>query len=649
MNATISIQQVKLRCYTSDPTSTYQIRLIRPEPDWMLKLETTTRPPGDTAMDVTWGSLAGEPLDSFTYVSLRRLLEAGLDVEMWKTGVGSPKKRRSSSNFSDGGGGKDRGRSSSSGASAGASKAVSFAATPGKKSEKLSATALRPPRAVPVPPGGIAAKNYPEGAEHAAPAPSSRATILKVPGNNTNLISGGTRAEDASSSSAFAAAPKNSKTHLFPAVAGSNVAAGYEVEVDDPAMDDLDEQEQNVDVPKSSPFTLQHQKILTDRWEFSKLALLKAFELTRFIIRIEMDEFVGQLIVKLCWHWLQIELPQSKLHEEKKKQKIPPRVRAQIREQEVRDKVESLGMNSSSTVAAGAGDAAREQSTEEGLKEARTCIGALGGTGRNYLSAAVGQERSEVKKIMPSSVQPLLGGAFSNDASASTGQQGRERAKTAAGGSSSSADGFGRSSKQYAERVDPRQLPPKVRAAAMRRNARPDPPPKQPLNMAHEWRREFVTRNEAQNFTNRGGAATVFDQPLSPRSRMHREAGFEPFDSSASSGPVVGGDVEGHAATKHRNAFTATQPLSMRNKAKVGNQSKMGTTRSVSVKSKNEQRRLNEEREVKLRREEQKEVLLRQLRKGVIQMRLDLDKMQPTILRTTTFFPEEPQTPTDDG
>eukprot|EP00392_Amoebophrya_sp_AT5.2_P000013 g13.t1 len=320
MNATISIQQVKLRCYTSDPTSTYQIRLFRRDPEWMLKLETENRPRGEAALDVTWGSLAGEALDSFTYVSLRRLLDGILDVELWKTGVGSPRKA---------------GRGQRQEASATANKrddivtikrpvsatmATALPFSTGMGTRKTSAKDIAPPAAptrvvgaaVPSTGGGATSSSATiDGGENDAlqfVAGSPRSTHFATSAYGL-LKDGNDQANSPRSSSA-----ERAGVHL----PTSTVATGGEAPW-----------------PGQTPISLQHLHVLADQWKLSKLALLKvvaficAYELTRFVLRIETDDFVGQLIVKLCWHWLQVELPTSKLHEERKKQHVPPKIRAQ--------------------------------------------------------------------------------------------------------------------------------------------------------------------------------------------------------------------------------------------------------------------------------------------------------------------------------
>ena len=41
-------------------------------------------------MDVGWGSLVDDPLDTVTFMSYRRMLETNLDVTVWCKGANDP-------------------------------------------------------------------------------------------------------------------------------------------------------------------------------------------------------------------------------------------------------------------------------------------------------------------------------------------------------------------------------------------------------------------------------------------------------------------------------------------------------------------------------------------------------------------------------
>jgi len=51
-------------------------------------------------------------------------------------------------------------------------------------------------------------------------------------------------------------------------------------------------------------------KIAEDNWDLQKLGMLKPYELTRFVLKIDFEgQFAGQLLGKLCWHWLEQPIP----------------------------------------------------------------------------------------------------------------------------------------------------------------------------------------------------------------------------------------------------------------------------------------------------------------------------------------------------
>lgn len=74
MNASVSLQQIKLRCCLSDPKSTYSIHLSSKldTHDWLLKLETDPNAQNadsfenNELIDVTWGDLSSDPMETVT-------------------------------------------------------------------------------------------------------------------------------------------------------------------------------------------------------------------------------------------------------------------------------------------------------------------------------------------------------------------------------------------------------------------------------------------------------------------------------------------------------------------------------------------------------------------------------------------------------
>ncbi|CAD7925211.1 unnamed protein product [Amoebophrya sp. A25] len=563
MNASVSIQQVKLRCYTSDPSTVWQIRLFRPaKPNWMLKLDTTARPPGEAAMDVTWGTVSGDPLDTFTCVSLRRMLDAAIDVEMWKTGVGSPRKAR-------------------------------------RASASVDYDGEEAPAAV----GVVAAKE----SERAEFKPEIRA---RVGSNGSNPPVVGTSSTPAGRRDALA------------------IECGFGKAREEEIIDDEDHE-------CGIPFSLQHTKFIMDRWELHKLALLKAYELTRYVLKIESEDFVGQLIVKLCWHWMETKLPhQSISHEERQKERgIPPRIRAQIRERELDKKIREKIDENVDDEGGGEGDA-------ENLE---------GGNNYNNNAAPAKPGPPQVKRLKPTSVQPLV--------APGTGFPGS--AKNKAPGQDNQAEP---TKKPTGGVVDKRSVPPKQRPALVLRNIQPTSK-KKVRPMAREYQKEFLTRETLRVSGHRPSTAKpiVFDEPLSPTRKIKREVGFAPFESTSSAGAVgratAGGGGSssavspGTASTLKQNSTatlggrgtTAANRRTMRERAAVQQSSgwklpESAENRQVSVNLKNEQRREAEMVEVGQREVAKKEELLSKLRQGCIQMRLDLAKMQPVKIGTSSFF-----------
>lgn len=66
--------------------------------------------------------------------------------------------------------------------------------------------------------------------------------------------------------------------------------------------------EENEDDPRL--FRTCFAKIAEDTWDLQKLGMLKPYELTRFVLKIDIEgQFAGQLLGKLCWHWMEQPVP----------------------------------------------------------------------------------------------------------------------------------------------------------------------------------------------------------------------------------------------------------------------------------------------------------------------------------------------------